>query len=119
MFDQAQATLLDNSDASPVQNVTTRGWLFNLLVAHLAALDARSAQAGAAGGGMLGRVASASEGSVSVSMADYPVGSGKWFEQTQYGAEYWQAVQPFLRFQYSRGPRPYVGVPYPRTYRGW
>jgi len=118
MFDDAAATLLDNSDASPVRDATRRLALFNLLVAHLAALDARSAQAGAAGGGMLGRVASASEGSVSVSMGDYPVGSGKWFEQTQYGAQYWQAVQPYLRFQYHQGPQPFVGVPYPRTYRG-
>lgn len=120
MFDDAAATLLDNSDASPVKDTTRRLALFNLLVAHLAALDARSAQAGAAGGGMLGRVASAGEGSVNVTMGDYPVGSGKWFEQTQYGAQYWQAIQPYLRFTYQPGPRPYTGVPYPRTFqRGW
>jgi hypothetical protein len=119
MFDEAQATLLDNSDASPVKNLITRGWLFNLLVAHMATLDQRSAQAGAAGGGMLGRVQSASEGSVSVSMGDYPVGSGKWFEQTQPGAQYWQAIQPHLRFQYHPGPQPYTGVPYPRVIGRW
>jgi hypothetical protein len=108
IFNDAALTVLDNSDSSPIQDLNARAALFNLLVAHMVVLENRNADGGA---GMVGNVQSAGEGSVNVSMASYPVGSGKWYEQTQYGAQYWNAVQPYLRAAYTSGPRPYVGVP--------
>jgi hypothetical protein len=117
LFDLAALTLLDNTDSSPIPE-GPRAALLGLLVAHLAALELRSAAAGGTGG-MVGAIASAGEGSVSVSMASYPTDSGKWFEQTQWGAMFWQAVQPWLRFRYTPGPRACTGVPGSIGQSGW
>jgi hypothetical protein len=53
----------------------------------------------------VGRVTSASEGSVSVSF-DYGTptpGSGAWFQQSQYGAAFWQATSSLRGMRYIRG----------------
>jgi hypothetical protein len=53
----------------------------------------------------VGRVSSASEGSVSASF-DYGTptpGSGAWFQQSQYGAAFWQATSSLRGMQYIRG----------------
>jgi hypothetical protein len=117
MWNDAAMNYLSAGEDSIVPDLPRRSSLLNMLVAHLAILEQRSL-AGGATGGMVGNIASASEGGVSVSMAAYPVGSGKWFEQTQPGASYWTAIQQFKSAVFIRGPRPYTGVPYPFTYRG-
>jgi hypothetical protein len=92
----SEATLyLDNSDASPVADVTARAVLFNMLVAHIAALA--SAQ-------LVGRISQATEGSVSVT-ADMgpPAGTSAWFMQTKYGASFWQATASYRTFRYYPG----------------
>jgi len=92
----AQAGLyLDNTECSPVKCCTIRALLLNMLVAHLAALFGPGAS------GLVGRVNSATEGSVSVSV-DMPSGSpsSAWFMQTPYGAQYWQATAPYRTFRY-------------------
>ena len=94
---------LANDDSSPVSNVTTRLSLLNMLTAHIAYL------AGAITGQVMpvGRVASASEGSVSTSL-DYQVaGSAVWFAQTQYGAAFWQATNFMRSFRYVSCPTRY------------
>ena len=117
MFQDAALTLLSNSDASVVQDVPTRLALFNMLVAHLATLAARDAETG---GALVGRISNASEGSVSVGVADYPVGSGKWFEQTGPGALYWQAIRPYRQGRYQPGPEVYrTRVLNRPLFRGW
>ena len=63
-FTQAES-LLDNTDHSIVKKLEEREMLLFLLVRHFAALAERAAQ-----GGLVGRIASATEGSVSVS-AEY------------------------------------------------
>lgn len=122
IFDEAQYLAIGNDLPDQPPSIVTseprRLTLFNLLVAHMATLELRNAQGGGAGAAMVGNVSSAAEGSVNVSMADYPVGTGKWFEQTQYGAQLWQMLQPLMRMGYVPGPKPYTGVPYPRTYWG-
>lgn len=109
-FERAQ-TFLDNTGAgsappSPwcfvgslatggiVQDIPTRQVLFGLLVAHIAMLN--SPMNGAASSGLIGRITSASEGSVSVSTdyPDQPPGAA-WFNQTKYGAEFWNATARF------------------------
>ena len=106
----SEATLLlDNTDASPVVDAGQRLTLLNLLVAHIAALNGAT-PAGAAG--LVGRVSSVSEGSVSISSEfTTRVGSGAWFMQTTWGAEYWALTEPYRQFQYEPGPQPYLDVP--------
>lgn len=105
-FDQA-GDILNNTPRSPVQNLGRRARLLNLLTAHLAQLNL-PADAGGNGVGAVGRVASASEGSTSVSL---DMGSASqssvWFMQTQYGATFWQmtAYLRQMRFVPGRSPR--------------
>ena len=92
---------LDNTDGSPVINLGTRLMLLNMLVAHIAALGAAA---------LVGRISSASEGSVSVSADMGPVtGSSAWFLQTKYGSSFWQASARYRTFRYYPGAsRPQV-----------
>lgn len=97
---------LSNADCSPVSDLVRRARLFNMLVAHIAYL----------GGALsadhmprpVGRMSSATEGSVSVS-TEYTTatpGSGAWFNQTPYGAAFWQATTSLRGFRYV--PRPTI-----------
>lgn len=97
-FAQAES-LLDNTDRSIVKKPEEREMLLFLLVRHFAALNERAAQ-----GGLVGRIASASEGSVSVS-ADMgaAIGNAAWYLQTPYGATYWQLTAKYRRFRYVSG----------------
>jgi hypothetical protein len=98
-FAQAEQ-FVDNTDGSRVVNETERLILLSLLVAHIARLRQNAA---ANGGGLVGRVSSATEGSVSVS-ADYgQIAYGQaWYVQTQYGAEYWSMTAKYRTFRYRR-----------------
>lgn len=109
MFDDAGATLLSNDDCV-VPDEAKRLVLLNMLVAHLATLEYRSTAAGPSGG-FLGSLKNATEGSVTVGATDYPVGSGKWFEQTQPGAAFWQASKSYRQGHYTSGPRYITGAP--------
>lgn len=95
-FNEAAALYLNNTDGSPIQDATQRGFLFNYLVAHLAALRDPNRV-------LVGRLTQASEGSVSVA-ADMGAVPGKaaWFMQTKYGAAYWQATAQYRTFHYLR-----------------
>jgi hypothetical protein len=95
-------TLCDNTPASVITDWSPKGVRASCLAyltAHVLALaglgagnDSRS--------GLVGRIASASQGSVSVSV-DMPANpNGAWFNQTQYGATYWQMTAPFRLFMY-------------------
>lgn len=101
----AQACMiLSNADNSPVQDTTKRGVLLNLLTAHIATL------AGLAnvdpGPSPVGRVASASEGSVSASFDfNVPPNPGQaYFAQTQYGASFWQMTISLRSMRYVSRP---------------
>ena len=95
-FDEA-GLYLNNTELSPVTDVAERERLLHMLVAHLVALNAAIEQ----GNSGVGRVASASEGSVSVSL-DYGAvtGSQAWYAQTPYGASYWAATSAYRRFRW-------------------
>lgn len=96
----AQAELLiNNTDSSRVTNVTEREMLLGLLVAHIAKMR----QSAANGGGLVGRVSSATEGSVSVSADMGQVTNTQaWYAQTTYGADYWALTSKYRRFRYRR-----------------
>lgn len=92
---------LSNTDCSPVQDLTRREMLLWMLTAHIAFLAGVLRPGGVAGGpSPVGRVSSATEGSVSVSM-DYGVpGTAVWFSQSAYGASFWQATLSLRGFRY-------------------
>lgn len=94
-FDEAAALYCDNTDASPVQDANKRALMLNQLVAHLAALNNTA---------LVGRVTAATEGSVSVTVdPGITTGSAAWYQQTKYGAAFWQASKPYRMFRYQPG----------------
>jgi hypothetical protein len=94
---------LANDDASvvPADAVTyqPRLALLNMVTAHIAALNMPGASP------LVGRINSATQGSVTVS-ADMgpPAGSSAWWLQTKYGAAFWQAVAKYRGFRYVAPP---------------
>ena len=98
---------LSNTDCSPVPNLQRREQLLWMLTAHIATLQG----ALTADGQPLpvGRVSSATEGSVSASL-DYLAptpGSGPWFNQTSFGAQFWAATTSLRGFRYRPQPTLY------------
>lgn len=91
----------DNTASSPIIDWSVGGqrdMLLQMVTAHIAALNAAL---GAPSSPLVGRIASAGEGSVNVSVQnDYPPGSAQWFQQTKYGSAFWGATARYRRFQY-------------------
>lgn len=100
-FDEA-TLYLPNTPTGPVRDVGRRALLLGLLVAHIATLGLPEEQGGA--GGLVGRVVSASRGSVSV-RTDFGTQSERaaWFAQTQYGAAFWAATRGLRQARYVPG----------------
>jgi hypothetical protein len=127
-FDQA-CVFCDNTACSPVPyNPGPRAIYLDMLTAHIAALsgglDPCGVVAGGSGAGVVGRITSASEGSVSVSVGDMGQGDGPnaaWYYQTRYGAMYWTATAQYRTWQYFLGPQPFqeTYIPYGRAMPGW
>jgi hypothetical protein len=103
-FDDA-TLYLSNEDNSPVQNITRRASLLNMLTAHIAYLGGALSATGTPS--PVGRVSSASEGSVSASLEYQVPGSAAWFAQSQYGAAFWQATTSLRGFRYIARPTVY------------
>lgn len=92
-----------NDGTGPIGNADMQLMLLNMLTAHIAQLSFGSTKKPATG--LVGRISSASEGSVSAQVQnDYPSGTPQWFQQTDYGSAYWNATQQFKTFRY-RAPR--------------
>jgi len=108
-FNRAGLTLLPNSDAGPVPDPVRRGVILYLIVAHLAQLHAPTIPGGQPSG-LVGRISSAGEGSVSVSVDMGPVtAQSAWWLQTSYGAEAWQALAPTRLGRYVPPPMSRLG----------
>lgn len=104
---------LNNTDCSPVQDVTTRLMLLNMLTAHIAQLSGALTPTGAPDG-TVGAISSATEGSTSISLdTGLLPGSAEWYRQTQYGLSFWQATKNLRSAIYSPGRR-YVPDPWQR-----
>lgn len=93
----------DNTPGSIVTDENRRSLFLNMLVSHIAQLNAplngQSSQT------LVGRISSASQGSVSVSIAnDYPPGTVQWYQGTKYGAAYWAATATYRTAKYVPGP---------------
>lgn len=94
-----------NDGGGPVTTAATQSNLLNLMVAHIAQL--LYGVNGEAPSPLVGRISSATEGSVSV-QTDWPSSAnanGAWYNQTTFGAMYWQATLPYRTFRYMPGPR--------------
>lgn len=84
--------LFNNTSKSCVKDLKKRKVLLYMIVAHLATLQSQVD----AGNTLVGRLSSASEGSVSVSSEYGTLGSSeKWWAQTPYGAKFWQMTAIF------------------------
>lgn len=102
-FDEAGLYLL-NTDRSPVQDVTRRAMLLNMLTAHIAWIGGKLSADGQPR--PVGRVSQAAEGSVSAGFEYLTPGTHAWFTQSQYGSAFWQATSSLRGFRYR--PRPTV-----------
>ena len=118
-FDEATLYCSNGDDAlvpyDPTNGVTTSATYLNMLTAHIAALNA--VINGQASSPLVGRISSATEGSVSVNadLAAQP-GSAAWYQQTKYGAAFWAASAPYRTMRYIPGPQPNYGAyPYSDT----
>ena len=98
-----EATLvLENTRRSLVKDVTERRLLLWMLTAHLTQLF--QGANGQGSNGLVGRVSSASEGTVSVSADMGPTSAASaWYWQTQYGAAYWNATAKYRQMRYVKG----------------
>lgn len=94
--------LISNGARSPITDIPTRTKLLNLAVAHLAKL--RSPIGGQEPSGLVGRISSATQGSVSVSTSYMSPASAEFWNQTPYGAMLWVALAPYRTFRYIPHP---------------
>lgn len=102
-FDEA-TTYQANNGAGPIADAAVQLRLLNMLTAHIAALNMPGSSP------LVGRIANASEGSVSVSTDNqYPPGTPQWYQQTKYGAAWWAATAQYRTMRYRPGP--VMGVP--------
>jgi hypothetical protein len=105
-FDEVVALYINNTVYSTVRDVNTRAVLINYAIAHILYLDGVTATTGQGStAGNVGRVSSASEGSVSASLDNgSQPGTAAWWMQSQYGASYWNATASFRTFRYAQAP---------------
>jgi hypothetical protein len=112
---------LDNTDASPVADPAMRLLLLDMIVAHLATVGmtlGSDAQGNATltPSGVVGRVSSATEGSVSVTTeTGLAPGSAGWWAQTTYGFDYWAATARYRRGFYAPAAQPSFEPFFPGT----
>jgi hypothetical protein len=92
----------NNTDASRI-SPNQRIVLLNMLTAHISFIYGDLSADGQVR--PVGRMSQASQGSVSASFEGVAptVGSGAWFQQSQYGAAFWQATSLRRGFRYVPG----------------
>jgi len=125
----AEACLyVDNTGLGPISDPGTLTVILNMTTAHIAALnspktgDVYNSNGTEPASPLVGRIASATEGSVTVSaeMPDQP-GTAAWWQQTKYGTAAYQAMLPFRVFRYFGNPRRRVFNPpiWGRNFGSW
>lgn len=96
---------LANCAGSLVWPTGKRVLILGMITAHLAALVMRSANAADPTGSVVGRMASATEGSVSTGLELETPGTAAWWAQTSYGLNAWQALAPYRTAAYIAAPQ--------------
>lgn len=106
-----------NDGGGPVEHLGTQELLLFMVTAHIALRNA--VINGQVPSSLVGRLNSASEGSVSVSvdLTALP-GSAAFFTQTKYGFDYWQATASYRTMRYMPSPGRF-GPFYPFGRRSW
>lgn len=106
-FDEVAALYINNTINSQISDIATRAIVMNLAIAHILMLDGVVAEGGQGStSGQVGRLSSATQGSVSVSLDMGAVpGSAAWWMQTSYGAACWNATARWRTFRYAAAPR--------------
>lgn len=99
-FDEA-TIYCRNDGGGPVSTSAIQTTLLNMLTAHICQLNA--AINGQDSSQIVGRINSASQGSVSVGTEMNLPGSAAWFAQTKYGVAYWQATAQYRTMRYMPG----------------
>jgi hypothetical protein len=92
----------DNTPSSVITDWSPGGdreTCLRLMVAHIATLFGFGPQ-GDGRAGLVGRIASASQGSVSVAVEMPSSPNAAWYMQTQYGAMFWQLTAPYRTMHY-------------------
>ena len=103
-------TFLNNTKCSVVKNLDARKKMLYLLTAHIAAIT----QQAESGNPTVGRIASATEGTVSIGLDYGTMGNNeRWYLQTPWGAMYWQLTKKYRSAVYRLGIAP---MPVQRTY---
>lgn len=92
-----------NDGGGPVTDPLIQTNLLNLMVAHVAQLMFGSVTQPLSP--LVGRVSSATEGSVSVQVDMPSTPNSAWFMQTPFGAAFWQASSVYRTMRYIPGPR--------------
>jgi hypothetical protein len=100
-FDEA-TLYLNNTPSSRVSDVVQRALILNMITAHIASL---AGQASSPDGSLVGRITSASEGSVSVGTEYKAPESAAWWVQTPYGSSAWSAMAPLRTMRWFPAPR--------------
>ncbi|HEV7214160.1 MAG TPA: DUF4054 domain-containing protein [Chloroflexota bacterium] len=100
MFFNEACLYVDNTPCSRIIDMGVRATILNMVTAHIAYLN------GPESSPVVGRIASAGEGSVNVSseLAGVP-GTAAWYTQSKYGLAAWQAMAAFRTMRYVAGPR--------------
>lgn len=107
---------LRNDGTGRVKSVPLQTQLMYMLTAHLCQLF--SGPDGNDPSGLVGRINSATEGSVTVSTEFESTKNSAWFDQTPYGATFWQATAALRTFPaYVPGRSRFGNGLTPR--RGW
>ncbi len=105
-FTEVTLIYINNTLNAIVKDPVERSIYINYAIAHILTLDGVVAPGGQGStGDQVGRVSSATEGSVSASL-DMGAASGTqaWWQQTQYGASYWSATAKYRTVRYARAP---------------
>lgn len=102
-FALAGEVWLRNDGTGPVRTTTLQTALLYMLTAHLCQLF--SGPDGNDPSGLVGRISSATQGSVTISTEYEGTMNSAFFTQTPYGAAFWQATAAFRSFPaYLPGP---------------
>jgi len=120
-----------NDGTSPCSTTAIQSMLLNMLVAHIAAIYSQSAGDQTPGAAKdasvpVGRIASATEGSVTVAFDSGapPSEQSAFFMQTKYGFSFWRATAQYRTMRYIPGQLQAGGFPgarglFPARGAGW
>jgi hypothetical protein len=100
-------TYCRNDGGGPVSTAQTQTMLLGLMVAHVCQL-LYGPNPGAAGGGasgIVGRISSATQGTISVQSEFPTTPNNAFFLQTEFGTMFWQACAAYRTARVIPGPR--------------